>query len=285
MDDCEICHGSRWKSVTVDGVERLTRCDCWRRDLVAQTLKDAKIPSQYARAELSNFEGRGSNQKMEAYRAAMKFATSFPVVDKGILFHGPHGVGKTHLAVGILKQAIRERGARGYFFETRELLRLVRDTYNRTVDERELDVLSPVLTADILVLDDLGAEKSSEWVQETLGLVINTRYNEKRPTIVTTNLDDEVRNDDPRSFIWQIGARTRSRLKEMCDWVKVAGADVREVGVDQSPDKLAKWESSSPASPKNLPDTPKPKGMARARLRDSGKQYELNWSGGKAGSK
>lgn len=285
MDDCEICHGSRWKSVTVDGVERLTRCDCWRRDLVAQTLKDAKIPSQYARAELSNFEGRGSNQKMEAYRAAMKFATSFPVVDKGILFHGPHGVGKTHLAVGILKQAIRERGARGYFFETRELLRLVRDTYNRTVDERELDVLSPVLTADILVLDDLGAEKSSEWVQETLGLVINTRYNEKRPTIVTTNLDDEVRNDDPRSFIWQIGARTRSRLKEMCDWVKVAGADVREVGVDQSPDKLAKWENSSPASPKNLPDTPKPKGMARARLRDSGKQYELNWSGGKAGSK
>jgi len=283
--ECEICHGSRWKSVIVDGIERLTRCDCWRQDLVEQALKDARIPPQFARAELSNFEGRGSNQKMEAYRSAAKFAKSFPVVDKGILFYGPHGVGKTHLAVGILKEAIRERGARGYFYETRDLLRLVRDTYNRTVDEREMDVLAPVLGADLLVLDDLGAEKSSEWVQETLGLVINTRYNAKRPTIVTTNLEDDVRNDDPRSFIWQIGSRTRSRLKEMCDWVKMTGADVREVGIDAPPEKLAGWEKNSPASPKNLPDTPKPKGMARARLRDSGKQYELNWSGGKAGSK
>lgn len=283
--ECEICHGSRWKSVTVDGVERLTRCDCWRDELVSQALRDSHIPKQYARAELATFEGRGSNLKMEAYQAATRFATAFPVVDKGLLFYGGHGVGKTHLAVGILKQVIRERGARGYFFETRDLLRLVRDTYNRSVDERELDVLVPVLNANLLVLDDLGAEKTSEWVQETLGMIINTRYNAKLPTIITTNLDDDLPNTDPRSFVMQIGARSRSRLKEMCDWVRLSGVDAREVPFDAPAEKHLKWEETSPASPKNLPDTRKPKGMARARLKDPGQQYELNWSGGKAGNK
>jgi DNA replication protein DnaC len=281
--ECEICHGSRWKSVMVDGVERMTRCDCWRQDWIASALREARIPSQYARAELSTFEGRGSNQKMDAYRLASRFAENFPVVDKGLLFWGPHGVGKTHLAIGILKQVIREKGARGYFFETRDLLRLVRETYSRSAEERESDVLAPVLHADILVLDDLGAEKTSEWVQETLGLVVNTRYNARRPTIVTTNLDDDLGIDDPMSFVVQIGSRTRSRLKEMCEWVKIGGVDVREVPIDSPPEKMAQWEKTSKG--KNVPNGPKPKSMARAKLKDPGQQYELNWSGGKAGSK
>lgn len=268
----------------VDGVERLTRCDCWRSAVVEQALAEANIPPRYARAELSNFELR-DNTHPEALRRAERFVAAFPAVDKGLLFYGPHGVGKTHLAIGILKDAIQKKGARGYFYETRDLLRLVRDTYNSSVDATEMDVLEPVLNADLLVLDDLGAEKTSEWVQETLGLVVNTRYNAKRATIFTSNLDDELDNTDVRSFIYQIGARTRSRLKEMCDWIKITGIDVRDVGLDAPPEKLASWESTSPGSPKNLPSVRKPKGMARARLRDSGKQYELNWSGGKAGTK
>lgn len=271
--------------MTVDGIERLTRCDCWRTDLVVQAMKGAGIPKQYDKVDLSNFEGRGSNLKMDAYQAATRFAAAFPVVDKGILFYGGFGVGKTHLAVGILKRAILERGSRGYFFETIELLRLVRDTYNRKVDDREIDVLAPVLNCDLLVLDDLGSEKTSEWVQETLGLVINTRYNAKRATIITTNLDDSLPSTDPSSFMWQIGARNRSRLKEMCEWVKMGGVDVREVPIDAPAEKQGTWEKNSPASPKNLPNAPKHKGMARARLRDSDGQFELKWPGGKAGNK
>jgi DNA replication protein DnaC len=281
--DCEICHGSRWKSVTVDGVERLTRCDCWREELIAQQLAAARIPKQFARAELSTFEGRGSNLKLEAYRLAAKFVADFPVVDRGLLFYGPHGVGKTHLAIGILKDAIRTKGARGYFFETRDLLRLVRDTYNAKVEERELDVLKPVLEADLLILDDLGAEKTSEWVQETLGLVINTRYNAQRPTVVTTNLSDNLDDDDPRSFVAQIGSRTRSRLKEMCQWVEIGGVDVRGVGVEASAEKLVELEKAQAS--KGTKGDPRPKGMAKARLRDSGKQLELSWPGGKAGTR
>ena len=279
---CEICGGTRWKSVEVDGTERLVRCDCWRTDIVDQLLRDARIPSRYARAELATFEG-GSNAKMDAFRLAKQFVAAFPAVDRGLLFYGPHGVGKTHLAIGILKEAIRLKGARGFFFETRDLLRMVRDTYNQAVEETEMEVLKPVLEADLLVLDDLGSEKTSEWVQETLGLVVNTRYNKNLPTIFTSNLDDTLPNTDLLSFTYQLGSRTRSRLKEMCDWVRMDGFDVREIGIDASPEAIVQAEKES----KNAP-APGPKGrgknMARARLKESG-QFELNWSGGKAGSK
>jgi DNA replication protein DnaC len=274
--------------VTVDGVERLTRCDCWRNDLVERLLKEARVPARYGRCELTTFE-HDMNTQREAYRRATRFVEAFPAVDKGLLLFGPHGVGKTHLAVGILKDVIRKKGARGYFFETRELLKLVRDTYNRSNEDTEMDVLAPVLDADLLVLDDLGAEKTSEWVQETLGLVVNTRYNARRATIFTSNLVDSPDNTDPQGFIFQLGARTRSRLVEMCDWVEIQGADVREVGPHATAEKIADWQKKSPASPQNVKKSsslpPKSKGMARARLKDPGLPYELNWSGGKAGSK
>lgn len=274
--------------MTVDGVERLTRCDCWRGDLVERLLKDARVPARYARCELATFEHDMDTQR-EAFRRATRFVEAFPAVDKGLLLFGPHGVGKTHLAAGILKEVIRTKGARGFFFETRELLRMVRETFNRGNQETEMDVLAPVLEADLLVLDDLGAEKTSEWVQETLGLVVNTRYNARRATIFTSNLVDSPDNTDPQGFIFQLGSRTRSRLVEMCDWVEIQGADVREVGPHASAEKIAEWQKNSPASSQNVRKSsslpPKTKGMARARLKDSGLQYELNWSGGKAGSK
>lgn len=283
---CPICNDTRWKSVTVDGREGVVRCDCWRRALVDRLMAEARIPTRYLRCELDTFEHDMDSQR-EAYRRAVAFVEAFPVVDRGLLFYGRNGVGKTHLAVGMLKAVIRAKGARGYFFETRELLRLVRDTYNRSVAETEMDVLAPVLHADLLVLDDLGAERSSEWVQETLGLVVNTRYNERRPTIFTSNLMDSADSTDPRTFIFQLGARTRSRLMEMCDWVEIQGVDVREVGPHASPDEIQRWQKQSPASPDNLrrsgglPD--KSKSMARARLRDQ-TPAELNWPGGRAGT-
>ena len=203
----------------------------WRGDLAKRLMADARIPPRFSRAELDTFEHDMDTQRA-AWRKATAFVDSFPVVERGLLFYGPHGVGKTHLAVGILKACIRAKGARAFFFETRELLRLVRDTYNRSVEETEMEVLQPLLAADLLVLDDLGAERTSDWVQETLGLVVNTRYNAKRPTIFTSNLIDSPDNTDPRSFTFQLGARTRSRLMEMCDWIEIQGADVREVGPD-----------------------------------------------------
>jgi DNA replication protein DnaC len=284
---CPYCNDTYWRAIDVDGVERVVRCDCWRADVAARFLGEARVPPRFTRAELSTFEHDMDTQRY-AWQKANAFVEAFPVVDRGLLLYGPHGVGKTHLAVGILKACVRSKGARAYFFETRELLRLVRDTYNRSVDETEMEVLRPLLEADLLVLDDLGAERTSEWVQETLGLVVNTRYNTKRPTVFTSNLIDVPDATEPRSFIFQLGARTRSRLIEMCDWVEIQGADIREIGSDASPEQIARWKSSSPASPDNLERSsklpPRAQSRARAHLRPQRGDAELKWTGGKAGS-
>ena len=284
---CPICNDTRWKTVEDDGVESVVRCDCWRQELATRLISEARIPPRFAKADLDNFEHDMDTQRT-AWRKAVAFVEAFPVVDRGLLYYGPHGVGKTHLAVGILKACIRTKGARAHFFETRELLRLVRDTYNRSVEETEMEVLEPLLESDLLVLDDVGAERTSEWVQETLGLVVNTRYNSRRPTILTSNLLDLADSTDPRSFIFQLGARTRSRLIEMCDWVEIQGADMREVGPDASAEDISRWQRSSPASPANVDRSaklpPRARSQVRAQLRQSRGDGELKWSGGKAGS-
>ncbi len=282
---CEQCHDSYWVTEVVDGVERVRRCDCWRQSIAGHQLTHSRIPRRYQHCQLANFEQTVDSLR-EAHRRARAFVDAFPAVDKGLLLRGRHGVGKTHLAVAMLREIIATKGARGYFYETRELLKLVRDTF-ATAGESEMDVLRPVLDADILVLDDLGAEKTSEWVQETLGLVVNTRYSERRPTIFTTNLDDTADTTNPNSMYVQLGARTRSRLFEMCHWVDMEGPDVREVGSpNPTPADIARYNQQSPLSDRNrraggIPD--RAKGMARASLRPRG-NADVAWSGGKGGS-
>jgi len=280
--DCEICHGTRWKTIDVDGVEKVVRCDCWRAIVQERNFKEARIPAKFKNAELETYRPDTDSQR-DALRLAKKFVAEFPGDGRGLVFYGPTGVGKTHLAVAMLKAVIQQKGARGFFFVTSELLRLVRETYNRSVEETEMEILRPVLEADVLVMDDLGFEKTSEWVQETLGLVINTRYNTKRATIVTSNLRDPMDNTDMNSFMVQLGVRSRSRLIEMCQWVEVQGTDVRDTErvakaartghLPEAPERLGK---------KGLP--PKTGGMARAGLKEN-RSFELKWSGGKAGSK
>ena len=142
----------------------------------------------------------------------------------------------------MLKQVIQTTGARGLFYDTRDLLRVIRSTYDPSIRTTELEVLRPVMTADLLVLDDLGAEKTSEWVEETMNLIVNTRYNERRLTIFTSNYQDIPDDTDPNSLLFRIGHRMRSRLHEMCEFVSLDGADYRELpangGVGRSDDAV-----------------------------------------------
>jgi len=278
---CPHCDDTGWRPVEVDGVRRVERCECWRESLAAKLLAEAQIPPRYRRCDLDNFRTE-NDSLVEAVAKARRFVERFPVVDKGLFLLGHPGVGKTHLAVAALKLVIRQKGARGLFYDTRELLRLIRSTYNPLVQTAEMDVLNPVMQADLLVLDDLGAEKTSEWVEETLNLIVNTRYNERRATLFTSNY--EIREDlsDPDSLAVRVGFRMWSRLHEMCEFVTLKGVDFRIAGPDATPEELTRLEKQGrPPATRNLPG--RTKGTARAHLRDRDGRTDLKWSGGKAG--
>ena len=157
---------------------------------------------------------------------------------KGLLFTGSIGVGKTHLAVGVLRRLVQERGVKGLFCDYRELLKSIQNSYNATVNTTELELLKPVFAAEVLVLDDLGAQKPNEWVWDTVALILNTRYNDKQTTIITTNYPDLAAGGggltDPERAAREptlgdrIGDRMRSRLAEMCVRVEMTGEDFRQ---------------------------------------------------------
>jgi DNA replication protein DnaC len=134
------------------------------------------------------------------------------------------------LAVGALKALVAERGAQGLFSDYRELLREIQNTYNPQVTTTELDILKPVMEAEVLVLDDLGAIRPSEWVWDTISMILNSRYNNVRTTIITTNyaaLPPGAGGRREETLGDRIGERMRSRLCEMCRVVEMTGQDFR----------------------------------------------------------
>jgi len=241
---CPLCAGSGWKTVpgTPDG--GVTRCDCRLRARGGALIAAARIPKRYEHCELSNFttDFPGADCSIAlAQISASRFVQEFNSRDgAGLLLVGGIGTGKTHLAVGILKELIATRGSACLFCDYRELLKQIQNSYNDSVQATELQVLRPVFEADILLLDELGAVKPSEWVWDTVSLILNTRYNDNRTTIITTNFADEPAAGVARSLSParaaareetlgdRIGERMRSRLHEMCRIVKMDGPDFRQ---------------------------------------------------------
>jgi DNA replication protein DnaC len=278
---CPSCHDTRWKLVERDGVRRATRCDCWRVITTERLVADARIPRRYVHCTLDNFVTYENEKLRLAVARTRRFADAFPVVDKGLFFVGPPGIGKSHLAVAVLKHVITARGARGLFYDVRELLKVIRSTYNPEVKATEIEVLRPVMSAELLVLDDIGAEKTSEWVEETMNLIVTTRYNERRITVFTSNYEEKEDRGDPDSLLARVGFRMHSRLYEMCEFLEFDGADFRHRPPNAGPeDLLAMWKHQS-----RPPALPRRSGApARAELRRPDAKADVAWPGGRAGS-
>jgi DNA replication protein DnaC len=279
---CALCADTGWQVVERDGKRRAERCQCWREAMAASLIAEARIPPRYQKCDLANIVQYPNEGLKRAVVSAARFAERFPAVDKGLFLNGPPGIGKTHIAVAVLKQVVTTKSARGIFYDTRELLRIIRSTYNPVTRTAEMDILRPVMEAELLVLDDLGAEKPSEWVEETMNLVINTRYNEKRPTIFTSNYEDVPDEaGEPNSLKARVGFRIHSRLHEMCELLEYDGADYRHLPPNGGADDLAQLWVRHPKRRISAPPRPRTPVKAQLRDRDSG---ELKWQGGKAGT-
>jgi DNA replication protein DnaC len=247
---CPICDGTGWKPSSA-GNRRVSRCDCRLQARSQGLLEAARIPKRYEHCELSNFEFDGPHQSLARPRlAACRFVEEYSPAreNAGLLLIGTIGTGKTHLAVGIIKELILSKGIGCLFYDYRELLKQIQNSYNSSVQATELEVLRPVFETEVLVLDELGAVKSSEWVWDTVSYILNSRYNEQKTTIITTNFPDgpsgkaekEVsrlkksrEEEDARSASREetlgdrITDRMRSRLHDMCRVRTMKGPDFR----------------------------------------------------------
>ena len=257
VEACSICEGSGLRIVQEGGRQVARPCACRIERRATRMLERAHIPRRYEHCSLDSYivsGSRGDDHTLAgAHFRARKFVENFHLKapGTGLLFTGSVGVGKTHLAVGILKKLIEENGVQGIFCDYRELLKEVQNSYNQNVAATEMQVLKPIFEADVLVLDELGASKPSEWVWDTVAHVLNTRYNDLKTTIITTNYSNlrpldaeaapakESQPDTPagdaaraamkkETLGERIGERMRSRLQEMCVVVEMYGKDYRE---------------------------------------------------------
>ncbi|MBZ5527911.1 MAG: ATP-binding protein [Acidobacteriia bacterium] len=261
LENCTLCQGTGWKVLPrKDGSagKMAVPCDCGMEDRAARVFERAHIPKRYEHCDFESFVTDLSDERSytpaaaralkDAKMQAEGFSKNYPGSgESGLLLMGNAGAGKTHLAIAILRELL-QRGHSGYFCEYGKLLREIQNSYNASSEATEMSILEPVLKTEVLVIDDLGVIKPSDWVRDVIGFILNTRYadasrdlSHTRCTIITTNYLDEPRDKpaparDPggRNVVVRedtladrIGVRTRSRLYEMCRTVQLQVPDFR----------------------------------------------------------
>ncbi len=257
---CPRCFGTGMEMIPGEGARR---CDCQISDNDKRLLRAAGIPARYLHCTVSNYDAGESESMWIAKREAQIVIDDYLTLDgRGLLYTGNVGVGKTHLAVGILRELIEHYHVAGLYYSFDALLKEIKSTYNSVSESSEVELLRPVFEAPILVLDELGSTWPTAWVLDTLMYIINSRYSEKRLTIFTTNFRDEsnlegrmaklktklrhledlanqknpeieeiereIRKLSVGTLEDRIGTRLRSRLYEMCKSVEIQGEDYRK---------------------------------------------------------
>jgi len=218
-----------------DGVDEAMPCpQCQASQRLNERLQQSHIPPRYFDRGFDVYSIHHASQE-RALKKAVEYVEGFPNVPRGLLFLGPCGVGKTHLSVAMLKTLVEDRGVTGSFVDEAELLRRLQYSYGPDSPDTEREVLLPLMDVDLLVWDDLGTGRPTEWVRETLRMVINHRYTYRKQTIISSNWP--LRSAAGRGLTTgrsaeqtlpeRIGRRLFSRITEMCEIVEIDGPDAR----------------------------------------------------------
>ena len=232
VDVCPVCGGSGWKITEREGISGAEKCDCASAGREQRNELRAGIPVLYQNASLDNFLQDERRLLAGSMNDVRVYIRQFPTLPKpGLLFLGPPGTGKTHLAIAALRGLIA-RGFEGVFFDFQALLNHIRSGYDPASGSMDREAYRTALDAEILVLDDLGAHRITDWVEDTVTSIITHRCNNRLATIVTSNLRDPEAGDQRGSGLQEdihakyfleerIGTRARSRLFEMCKLIRM----------------------------------------------------------------
>jgi DNA replication protein DnaC len=250
---CHACSG-RGGSYVIDdqGYDVWRICDC-RAHLRRQELFNAAgIGRRYATATLDSYEARTIEQQ-KSLQIARDFTLMYPSVAGGLLFWGSVGTGKTHLAVGIFRELTLRKGVGCRFVDYGNLLQDLRRSFSNSSGDSAL--MLPLVEVELLVIDELGKGRGTEWEETVLDDLISRRYNAGKTTLCTTNFDPrdgrapssgggnaayESRSRGAAtagktpSLKERVGERIYSRLCEMCEFVQVGGGDYRRTSQDIS---------------------------------------------------
>jgi len=192
---------------------------------IERLFDQSRLGKRFRERTFETFEIRDYNKK--ALEIALDYAKNFDShkeKGEGLFITGGYGVGKTHLAAAIANYLISNGIATVIFGNVTTLLGRIRHTYSDGSQYEEQQVMKELYDVDLLIIDDLGKEKPTEWVEEKLYTVINERYENYRPIVVTSNLELE----EIEQRLENCGGAIVSRIIEMCRGIKIVGPDFRK---------------------------------------------------------